>query len=93
MVQILIEGRDRSSFYLLMQGFFQVVYDVNKKGMMIPFKGEKDICEELATASKNPAVATNLIKYNIGTRCPVKEVSSKFDKVQYWHALSNEGSK
>jgi hypothetical protein len=51
------------------------VYDVKKRGMMIPFKGEKDVCEELATASKNPSVAANLVKYNIGTSCPITEVS------------------
>jgi hypothetical protein len=54
---------------------FEVVYDVKKRGMMIPFKGEKDICEELASASKDPTVAANLMKYNVGTSCPIKEVS------------------
>jgi hypothetical protein len=52
-----------------------VIYDVKKKGMMIPFKGEKDICEELATAAKDPTVAEKLKKYNIETSCPIKEVS------------------
>jgi hypothetical protein len=55
---------------------FQVVYDVKKKGMMIPFKGEKNICEELATASQNPDVAADLVKYGVGTHCPIKEVIS-----------------
>jgi hypothetical protein len=51
------------------------VYDVKKRGMMIPIKGERDICEELAKASKDKTVATNLAKYNISPTCPVKEVS------------------
>jgi hypothetical protein len=51
------------------------VYDIKKRGMMIPIKGERDVCEELATASKNKTVATNLAKNNIPTSCPVKEVS------------------
>lgn len=42
---------------------------------MVPFKGEKDICQELSKASKDPTVATNLKKYNVGPTCPVKEVS------------------
>ena len=56
---------------------FQVVYDVKKKGMMIPFKGEKDICEELATAAKDPTAAKKLKDYKIETSCPIKEVSIK----------------
>jgi hypothetical protein len=44
---------------------------------MIPFKGEKDVCEELASASKNPAVAENLKKYKLSTSCPIKEASIK----------------
>jgi hypothetical protein len=51
------------------------VYDVKKRGMMIPLKGERDICEELANASKNQTVASNLAKNNIPTTCPVKKVS------------------
>jgi hypothetical protein len=51
------------------------VYDVKKKGMMIPFKGEKNICEELATAAKDPDVAQKLEKNNIEKSCPIKEVS------------------
>jgi hypothetical protein len=51
------------------------VYDVKKRGMMIPIKGERDICEELANASKNETVAANLAKNNIPTTCPFKEVS------------------
>jgi hypothetical protein len=54
-----------------------VLYDVKKKGMMIPFKGEKDICEELATYAKDPTVAEKLAKYNLEKSCPIKEVSIK----------------
>jgi len=53
------------------------MYDVKKKGMMIPFKGEKDICEEIATAAKDPSVAEKMRKYNIETSCPIKAVSIK----------------
>jgi hypothetical protein len=53
------------------------MYDVKRKGMMIPFKGEKDMCEELATATKNPDTAAELKKYNLDTHCPIKEVSIK----------------
>jgi len=44
---------------------------------MIPFKGEKDVCEELATAAKDPSVAEKLGKYNFEKSCPIKEVSIK----------------
>jgi hypothetical protein len=54
-----------------------VVYDVKKKGMMIPLKGEKDVCEELASASKDPNVAEKLTKYNLEKNCPIEEVSIK----------------
>lgn len=54
----------------------KLVYDVKKRGMMIPLKGERDICEELAKASKNETVATNLAKNNIPKTCPFK--ASKF---------------
>jgi hypothetical protein len=53
------------------------VYDVKKRGMMIPLKGERDICEELAKASKNQTVATSLAKNNIPTTCPIKAVSKR----------------
>jgi hypothetical protein len=51
------------------------VYDVRKRGMMIPIKGDRDICDELATASRNETVATNMKKNNIPTSCPIKKVS------------------
>lgn len=43
---------------------------------MIPIKGERDICEDLAKASQNATVATNMAKNNIPSSCPVKEVST-----------------
>ena len=54
-----------------------MVYDIKKKGMMIPLKGEKDVCEELATAAKDPKVAEKFTKYNLEKNCPIKEVSIK----------------
>jgi hypothetical protein len=51
------------------------VYDVKKRGMMIPIKGERDVCDDLAKASQNATVAANMAKNNIPSTCPVKEVS------------------
>ncbi|PNF14027.1 hypothetical protein B7P43_G03565 [Cryptotermes secundus] len=51
----------------------KLAYDVKKRGMMIPIKGERDVCEELANASKNKTVAENLAKNNIPTSCPFKK--------------------
>jgi len=65
-----------------------VVYDVKKKGMMIPFKGEKDICEELATAAKDPTVKEKLKKYNLESGCPIKEVSINY--CSYFYNKTNE---
>jgi len=64
------------------------MYDVKKKGMMIPFKGEKDICQELATASKDPAVKEKLTKYDIESSCPIKEVSINY--CFYFYNTTNE---
>jgi hypothetical protein len=52
-----------------------LAYDVKKRGMMIPIKGERDICDDLAKASQNATVAANMAKNNIPSTCPVKEVS------------------
>jgi hypothetical protein len=49
---------------------------------MVPFKGEKNICQELETASRDPTVAANLKKYNIGPTCPVKKVSTLMSHVR-----------
>jgi hypothetical protein len=62
--------------------YFQLLYDVKKRGLMVPFKGEKNICQELETASRDPTVAANLKKYNIGPTCPVKKVSTLMSYVR-----------
>jgi hypothetical protein len=66
------------------------VYDVKKRGMMIPLKGERDICEELAKASKNTTVATKLAKNNIPTSCPLKEVSKLITDFTVLNAFPGE---
>jgi len=57
---------------------FQVVYDVKKKGMMVPFKGEKDVCETLEGFGKKPDVKKKLQQYKISEKCPVAKVSSVY---------------
>ncbi|GFG31215.1 hypothetical protein Cfor_06931, partial [Coptotermes formosanus] len=62
----------------------KVLYDVKKKGMMVPFKGERDACEELAKLSKKQDVADKLKQYKISKNCPinaVKACASKGEKV------------
>jgi hypothetical protein len=43
---------------------------------MVPFKGERDACEELAKLSKQQDVADKLKQYNINKDCPISKVSS-----------------
>jgi hypothetical protein len=62
----------------------KVVYDVKKKGMMVPFKGEKDVCETLEGFGKKPDVKKKLQQYKISEKCPVAKVkvcSSKGEKI------------
>ncbi|KDR14704.1 uncharacterized protein LOC110834292 [Zootermopsis nevadensis] len=54
----------------------KVTYDIKKKGMMVPFKGEKDACEEIAKATKESDTASRLKKYNISPNCPIKSVNA-----------------
>lgn len=63
---------------LNIQILFQVLYDVKKKGMMVPFKGERDACEELAKLSKKQDVADKLKQYKISKNCPINAVSSVY---------------
>jgi hypothetical protein len=43
---------------------------------MVPFKGEKDVCETLESFAKKPDVAQKLEQYKISKKCPVAKVSS-----------------
>ena len=43
---------------------------------MVPFKGERDVCEELEKQSKNKDVAERMDFYKISKKCPVAKVSS-----------------
>ncbi|KAJ4447659.1 hypothetical protein ANN_09666 [Periplaneta americana] len=52
----------------------KVVYDVKKRGMMVPFKGEKDVCEEIAKASQDPEAQKKLKEKNINPNCPIKKM-------------------
>jgi len=54
---------------------------------MIPLKGEINICDELAKASRDPAAAVYLQKANIGPICPVKVVSTRVCEISC-HGLS-----
>ncbi|XP_069683230.1 uncharacterized protein [Periplaneta americana] len=51
----------------------KLIYDVKKRGMMVPFKGEKDICEEMAKAAQDPEAQKKLKEKNISATCPVKK--------------------
>jgi hypothetical protein len=42
---------------------------------MVPFKGEKDVCEELEKNGKGD-VAKKLDQYKISKKCPISKVSS-----------------
>lgn len=53
-----------------------MIYDIKKKGMMVPFKGERDVCEELAKFSKDPDASKKMKEYKISSHCPVQPVSS-----------------
>jgi hypothetical protein len=53
-----------------------VIYEVKKKGMITPFKGEKDVCETLEKFGKKPDVAARLDVHKINKKCPVDKVSS-----------------
>ena len=44
--------------------------------MMVPFKGEKDVCETLESFAKKPDVKQKLDQYKISPKCPVAKVSS-----------------
>ena len=44
--------------------------------MMVPFKGEKDVCETLASFAKKADVKKKLQQYKINEKCPVDKVSS-----------------
>jgi len=46
--------------------------------MMVPFKGEKDVCETLAGFAKKPDVKKKLQQYKISEKCPIDKVSSVF---------------
>jgi hypothetical protein len=50
------------------------MYDVKKRGMIVPFKGERDVCEELAKGSKEPETSQKLKQYHISPSCPIKAV-------------------
>jgi hypothetical protein len=43
---------------------------------MVPFKGEKDVCEEVEKQSKNKDVAQRMDFYKINRKCPIAKVSS-----------------
>jgi len=43
---------------------------------MVPFKGEKDVCEEVEKQSKDPKVAERMAYYKINRKCPMNAVSS-----------------
>jgi len=43
---------------------------------MVPFKGEKDVCEVLEKWGKKPDVAKKLDQYKISKKCAVSAVSS-----------------
>jgi hypothetical protein len=51
-----------------------VTYDVKKKGMMVPFKGERDVCEEYEKACKESDTAARVKSYNLEMKCPIKSV-------------------
>jgi hypothetical protein len=53
-----------------------MIYEVKKKGMMVPFKGERDFCEELEKYGNDPDTEKRMKQYNIGTSCPIPAVSS-----------------
>jgi hypothetical protein len=43
---------------------------------MVPFKGEKDVCEEVEKQGKNKDVAERMDHYKINKKCPIAKVSS-----------------
>jgi hypothetical protein len=51
------------------------MYDVKKRGMIVPFKGEKDVCDEIPKISKEPKASKLFKKYEISQNCPMKAVS------------------
>ena len=55
---------------------FQLIYEVKKKGMITPFKGEKDVCETVEKFGKKPDVAQKMQQYKISKKCPMEKVSS-----------------
>jgi hypothetical protein len=64
--------------------------------MMVPFKGEKDVCETLAEFAKKPDVAKKLDQYKISKKCPVAKVSSVCRLItclcaHYWNGLLPDG--
>jgi hypothetical protein len=54
---------------------FQAIYDVKKRGMIVPFKGEKDVCDEVPKLAKDKKAGDLFTKYKIPTSCPFKAVS------------------
>jgi hypothetical protein len=43
---------------------------------MVPFKGEKDVCDEIEKQGKKPDVGKKMDQYKISKKCPVNKVSS-----------------
>ena len=41
----------------------------------MPFKGEKDMCEEIEKAAKDPEAVEQMRKYNMPAKCPIPKVS------------------
>lgn len=62
----------------------KLVYEVKKKGMITPFKGEKDVCETVEKFGKKPDVAQKMQQYKISKKCPMEKVkacSTKGEKI------------
>jgi hypothetical protein len=63
-----------NSYFIIVLICFQLTYDVKKRGMMVPFKGDRDVCEEFEKACKDSDTAGRLKKYNVAPTCPIKSV-------------------
>ncbi|KAJ9583949.1 hypothetical protein L9F63_021723 [Diploptera punctata] len=57
-------------------GRCQVMYDIRKKGIVVPFKGEKNMCEEIEKMGKTPEAVEKLKEYNVVAKCPIPKMDS-----------------
>lgn len=54
----------------------KVMYDVKKRGMIVPFKGEKDVCDEVPKVAKEKKASELFAKYKVPSNCPFKAIKA-----------------